>query len=562
MDSLGRLWLGLVGGIVTLVLAFAAACGGSSAPDPSGHGPTTAELWFAAYRDAQRQGAVNLSQFLDPDVVIDQRGLLGLRKHEAVIVAGRDAAVAYLGRQWSLARRVRTTAAPIYLSQVGAVDLGLIAIPGDHGFHGVFVEKFGADGIASERYAGSELSWREGSVNDARRLDMQVRARDYLAAWASANGSAVRELYASDATATDDLAAVQALGAAQIGALAEAGVAAGALPGVTLDSLPNFGGPADFAAGRPTSAENPPPLETQVMLVTVDDGTGCPGHLAIVLDLDAQGQIVAEHRHHRADDLMRCAGGALPAGWWEEVTVPPAVTIELTDTLDVKGHKVQIFNGTEGLSGLVEWAFGRFTAAGLPAPAVDSVTFLKRSADRCRAFSGLIAGREVTLCFQSAICANDACDQWTDAARTIALHELAHAWIDEHVGTDTRRAFLELAGLESWASSDVAWGDRGVELAASTMAWGLLDVESSVNPKLGPRACAELAELFSLLVEEGTKPHPTCSPRREDRATPTRAGPRGDSRPGRRSAASPSPSHPAGRASVGALDLGHGDEHS
>ncbi len=278
MDPWGRLRLGMVGGIVSVALAFAAACGGSSVPDPSGSGPspTTAESWFATYRDAQRQGVVNLPPFLDPDVVIDHRGLLGLRKHEAVVVAGREAALAYLGTQWSPVRRVRTAAAPVYLSQAGAVDLALIAFPDGYGFLGVFVEQFGADGMVSERYAGSELSWREALVKDARRLDMHVRARGYLAAWSSADGSAVRQLYATDATATDDLAAVQAMGAAQIGTLAEAGVAAGGLPGVTLDSLPDLGGPANFAAGRPTSGEDPPSLETQVLLVTVDDGSGCP----------------------------------------------------------------------------------------------------------------------------------------------------------------------------------------------------------------------------------------------------------------------------------------------
>ena len=75
----------------------------------------------------------------------------------------------------------------------------------------------------------------------------------------------MRELYATDATATDGLAAVQALGAAQIGTLAEAGVAAGGLPGVTLDSLADFGGPANFAAGNPTWRDDPPPVENQVM---------------------------------------------------------------------------------------------------------------------------------------------------------------------------------------------------------------------------------------------------------------------------------------------------------
>ncbi len=509
MDRRERWRVGVVAGVVSVALAAAAACGGPSGPDPADSDPglTTAEQWFANFYSAQRQGVINLRPFLDPDVVLDHRGLT-----RGEVVVGQDAVLAYLGTQWSPALRVRTPAAPVYLSRVGVVELALVTPTNSNAFHGVFIEQFGARGITSEQYAGSELSWGRSQADDVRRSEMHELAGEYIAAWSSADGNAVQDLYAPDATATDDLATVQAAGMTQIGTLAQADVAAGGLPGVTLDSLPDFAGPADFAAGQPTWRDDPPPLETQILLVTVDNGGGCPGHLAIVLDLDADGRITGERRHHRVDDLVRCAGGVLQAGWWDEVTVPPAVTIELTGTLDVAGHEVQVFNGTEGLDGLVEWAFGRFTAAGLPTPVVNSVTFLEGRTDKCDELVGLIADREVTLCFQTAICVGDLCDRWTDAARTTTLHELAHAWIDDHVSTDTRKAFLELAGLESWASADVAWGDRGVELAASTMAWGLLDVESSVNPKLGARTCAELTELFRLLVGGRAQPYPTCPP--------------------------------------------------
>lgn len=503
----GRLRVGVASVVVSAALVAAAACAGPSGSDPVDPGPglTTAEQWFANFYSAQRQGVVNLPPFLAPDVVLDHRGIIGRE-----VVVGQDAALAYLGTQWSPARRVRTPTAPVYLSQVGAVDLALISPANSNAFRGVFIEQLGASGMTSEQYAGSELSWARSQADDIRRSQMHVLAAEYVAAWSSADGSAVQDLYATDATATDDLAAVRAAGVAEIVSLAGADVAAGGLPGVTLDSLPDFGGPADFAAGRPTWRDDPPPLETQVLLVTVDDGRGCPGHLAIVLDLDPDGRIVAEHRHHRADDLVRCTGGALPTGWWDEVTLPPAVTTELTGTLDVAGHAVQIFNGSGGLDGLVEWAFGRFTAAGLPAPVVNSVTFLERRTDKCDAIVGLIADREVTLCFLTAICAGASCDSWSDAARTTTLHELGHAWIDDHVSDETRKAFLELAGLESWSSADVAWGDRGVELAASTIAWGLLDVESSVSPKLGPRTCEELTELFGILVGGEAQPFTSC----------------------------------------------------
>ena len=510
MGQRGRLRVGVVAGVVSLALAAAAACGGPAEPDQSESSapPTVAEQWFTNFHDAQRQGVINLPPFLDPDVVLDHRGLT-LRQ----TVVGQGAALAYMGTEWSPYRLVRSAAAPIYLSQSGAVELALISPEDRSPFHAVFIEQIGERGITSEVHAGSELSWRRslGGADD-RRLEIHQRAANYIAAWSSADASAAQALYAPDATVRDSTADVQRAGAAQIGTLTEAGVAAGGLPGVTLDSLPDFSGPADFATGIPTWRDDPPPLETQVLFVTVTDDSGCPGHLAIVLDLDADGRIAAEQRHHRVDDLIRCTGGTLPAGWWDEVTVPPAVTTDLTGTLDVAGHEVQIFNGSGGLQGLVEWAFGRFTTAGLPTPVVNSVTFLERRTDKCDEFGGLIAGREVTLCFLTAICVNDVCDRWTDAARTTALHELAHAWIDDHVSADTRKDFLELAGLESWASADVAWGDRGVELAACTMAWGLLDVESSVTPQLGPRSCEELTELFDLLVGGRAHPYPTCTP--------------------------------------------------
>ena len=502
--------------LVGLTLAAGAACGGPPAesdPSESSPTPTVAEQWFTNFHDAQRQGVINLPPFLDPDVVLDHRGLTGhcgRALHETVV--GQEAALAYIGTEWSPSRLVRSAAAPIYLSNSGAVELALISSQASSPFHAVFIEQIGARGITSEVYAGSEASWRRSYGGaDVRRLEIHQRAADYISAWASADARAAQVLYAQDAIVRDSIADVKLAGVAQIGTLAQAGVDAGGLPGVALDSLPDFGGPANFAAGQPTWRDDPPPLETQVLLVTVDDGSGCPGHLAIVLDLDADGRIVAEDRYHRVDDLVRCTGGVLPPGWWDEVTVPPAVTIELTGTLDVAGHEVQIFNGTEGLSGLVAWAFGRFTAAGLPTPVVNSVTFLEGRADKCDNIVGLIDDREVTLCFMTGICGNDTCDWWTAPARTTALHELAHAWIDDHVSTDTRKAFLELAGLESWASADVAWGDRGVELAASTMAWGLLDVESWLNPKLGPHSCAELTELFGLLVGGRAQPFPTCT---------------------------------------------------
>jgi len=54
------------------------------------------------------------------------------------------------------------------------------------------------------------------------------------------------------------------------------------------------------------------------------------------------------------------------------------------------------------------------------------------------------------------------------------LHEFAHAWEYHHVDDTVRDAFLELHDLASWRSREVPWAERGVEVAAETIAKGLL----------------------------------------------------------------------------------------
>ena len=145
--------------LVGLTLAAGAACGGPAESDPSESSPTptVAEQWFTNFHDAQRQGVINLPPFLDPDVVLDHRGLTdhrGRTLHETVV--GQEAALAYMATEWSPYRLVRSAAAPIYLSHSGAVELALISPEVRSPFHAVFIEQIGARGITSELYAGSE----------------------------------------------------------------------------------------------------------------------------------------------------------------------------------------------------------------------------------------------------------------------------------------------------------------------------------------------------------------------------------------------------------------------
>lgn len=55
------------------------------------------------------------------------------------------------------------------------------------------------------------------------------------------------------------------------------------------------------------------------------------------------------------------------------------------------------------------------------------------------------------------------------------LHEFAHAWEYHEVDDTTRDALLEMHGLEAWRGRDIPWAERGVEVAAETIAKGLLE---------------------------------------------------------------------------------------
>lgn len=73
--------------------------------------------------------------------------------------------------------------------------------------------------------------------------------------------------------------------------------------------------------------------------------------------------------------------------------------------------------------------------------------------------------------------------------RLYLLHELAHAW-DHHTLTDgTRQRFLEHWGLEDWADPNDEWGDRGIEMAAHSIAWSLTLTTPTTNPTMLQYVC-------------------------------------------------------------------------
>ena len=59
----------------------------------------------------------------------------------------------------------------------------------------------------------------------------------------------------------------------------------------------------------------------------------------------------------------------------------------------------------------------------------------------------------------------------------------------------TRQAYLDYTGLTTWADRDVDWESRGIERAATAIAWGLLE-----TPITNPAAFVDEMHAFELLT--------------------------------------------------------------
>ncbi len=109
---------------------------------------------------------------------------------------------------------------------------------------------------------------------------------------------------------------------------------------------------------------------------------------------------------------------------------------------------------------LVDWALGRFSAAGLHLPELD-IHFQSSTLD-CGGRQGLYhpQTRSLFMCV---------------AQKRTMLHELAHAWTDTRLTEELRETFLEVRQLRSWDDRNLAWDQRGTEHASEIIAWALMD---------------------------------------------------------------------------------------
>jgi hypothetical protein len=116
-------------------------------------------------------------------------------------------------------------------------------------------------------------------------------------------------------------------------------------------------------------------------------------------------------------------------------------------------------------------------------------------------------GWNIFLCFQTdQVCDDVDCTTWTSDAGQTLLHEYSHPWMAQNLTENTQRAFMRLVGVSRWEDPDEDWDQRGVEQAANTIMFGLMNEPLSMEPA----ACQAFAAKFRLLT--GVDPLAPCPP--------------------------------------------------
>lgn len=163
--------------------------------------------------------------------------------------------------------------------------------------------------------------------------------------------------------------------------------------------------------------------------------------------------------------------GLVPSNVESEATQPELDPDEILSVADSgREGRIQVSNETgssrqgPGIQDDVTWSQNRYETNGLSLP--DSNITFHRDRSNCGGFGGLHTGGEGRHRI-------DICVGGHSQRRETVLHELAHAWVSEHVDDSGRQDFLELRGLQGWNDGSVPWEVRGTEQAAMIIAWGL-----------------------------------------------------------------------------------------
>ena len=100
-------------------------------------------------------------------------------------------------------------------------------------------------------------------------------------------------------------------------------------------------------------------------------------------------------------------------------------------------------------------------------------------------------------------CDAEGCQEWPAPERAFALTELARRWVASAASLDRLADFAEARGLE-WAGRGAPQSSAAMDLAAATVAWGLMDQPYDLPDTLAERTCDQLAADFQALTQAST----------------------------------------------------------
>ena len=225
--------------------------------------------------------------------------------------------------------------------------------------------------------------------------------------------------------------------------------------------------------------------------------------------------IVDETRFLHAPSARRCHVAA-DDGWWVDFERPDGFDGVVADRLDVGVGTVALINSGPGHSSFVHFLFDRYETAGLEPPLVTAVRFPPST--ECASYGGLAIetdtryddGHTVLICFEaSELYSTDPGGGWLPTAVDYGLHELGHVWLFDHADVQLIADFLARTGLTAWRGDDVPRHDRGVEHAATTIAWGVAGDHYARYGLQPVPSCEELSLRFEMLT--GRWPTTQCA---------------------------------------------------
>ena len=355
----------------------------------------------------------------------------------------------------------------------------------------VMLYSIGGDAFASSRLYSEDLGHLDPRMRWGDQPEHPFYER-YVEVWASGEPDRLREVYAASVVVRDALSGEEWVG---------------------LDEL------GDAVANAPPIERGPWPelfrydVEGRHEQIAVFQLSGdCP-MLEARRWVFSGDVIVDETRYGHVPSIRRCVGGA-GEGWWTDFEVDRSEFLAM-ETVDFGGQPVYLFNAVARQTEFARWLFDQFGAGSLAPPRLAAIWF-PPSVD-CNLAEGIAEAQDrrvegqhtVTLCFDQ----DDVRSGWPDVKWPTlvahkGLHEFAHVWMYDQLDDSTRRVFLQRVGLDVWRSVEVFWPERGVEVAAETMAWGLAGdglAEYLVQP---PPSCEELTARYELLT--GQAPLTTC----------------------------------------------------